>query len=113
MVGLALAGFAPFVNVETFGVYQYRWTVTVIAICLAGGSIKIACKVPLDRLEHWGVVVLWTLGPPLYFLSEYYNAGPIHGTEFEYLKHSQELASRFWAGIGAIITLIYAKRKWG
>jgi hypothetical protein len=86
------------------------WLAHSIAIALAILSVAFACVGDLKSEWNWAIVALWTLGPPVYFISEYTAAGNIEGIKFEYLKHSQELASRCWAALAALLTFIYAAR---
>ena len=53
--------------------------------------------------------VLWTVGPPGWFVLEYWAVGPRPSTSpevknrFEEFKYSQDLAAKLWLGIVAAL----------
>ncbi|EXI92784.1 MAG: hypothetical protein AW12_00264 [Candidatus Accumulibacter sp. BA-94] len=52
--------------------------------------------------------LLWVFGPPVWFSFEYFHLFKKHGKPgtFEAFKYGQELASRAWLGIAAVMSLI-------
>lgn len=53
------------------------------------------------------IIILWTLGPPIWFALEHMLASKIDDYSMEDLKIGQELASKFWAAIAASLFAIY------
>ncbi len=92
---------------------QYKPHVIAGPIALALAIVSIAFASVGDRTSnwHWAIISLWTIGPPFYFLIEYTFAGG-GSTEFEHLKYSQDLASKCWAGVVALLFVIYQHNKW-
>ncbi|MBX7166611.1 MAG: hypothetical protein K1X74_09720 [Pirellulales bacterium] len=62
--------------------------------------------------EFWRMLnaIVWTFGPPIWFIVEYsylypwLDGNPAHKED---LKHGQGLAAAFWAGIGVLLLTIY------
>jgi hypothetical protein len=54
-------------------------------------------------------IILWTLGPPIWFFAEYYYLKDISGYDASRLadvKIWQDLATKFWAGILAVMLFL-------
>jgi hypothetical protein len=74
-------------------------------------SVWIAIFVPHHRKRcHWSVVVMWSIVPALYFMTEYGTTGIVEHQQLENLVHSQEIASHFWAAFGVLLAAIYSNR---
>lgn len=52
-------------------------------------------------------VLVWTIGPPLWFFIEYYLLTPSH--DLAAVKQGQDLASKFWAAVLASILFLKPK----
>jgi hypothetical protein len=91
---------------------EVRHVVSAVAVVLAAVSIGMAFKVKLNSPIHWLVVGGWAIGPPLWFLLEYWNFNDPDMTKFEYFKHGQQVAGSLWAGVLALLYAIYQRRKW-
>ncbi len=63
---------------------------------------------------HTAIIVLWTLGPPLWFLIEHSILFDNweNGEAVEHFRHAQGLATKFWIGIAGLLTAIYASAIW-
>jgi len=59
-------------------------------------------------------MLLWTLGPPSYFMYEYnvlyHSAKHMEKEDREVLQHSEELGSKYWIAGGLILAAAYSKR---
>ena len=88
---------------------NFKWRVIAGPIMLALAIVSIAFASVGDRTScwHWACISFWAIGPPSYFLIEYTFEGNIEGPTFEHLKYSQDLATKLWAGVVALLTLLY------
>ena len=62
------------------------------------------------------LIVAWLVGPPLYFLFNYYVIWRFMGNHpnedaFEHYKHSQELYRNVWAGMSALIIYLATRKN--
>ena len=56
------------------------------------------------------VLIFWFLVPPILFYFEYYfQARQLDGIELEIFKDLQSRASQIWAGLAALLTIMYFK----
>jgi hypothetical protein len=68
------------------------------------------------HLVAGGLIVLWALGTPLWFIVEYMlmeRRDPADLPNVEGFKYTQELCSKFWAVGVAILAAIYAGKALG
>ncbi len=58
-----------------------------------------------------GILALWTVGVPLYFMVDYVYWHPIKRTsdplEFDKFKHSHELGFKFWLAVLTVLAFLY------
>ena len=59
---------------------------------------------------HTAIIVIWTLGPPIWFLVEHLILFDNweNGEAVEHFRNAQGLATKFWIGIAGLLTAIYA-----
>jgi hypothetical protein len=60
------------------------------------------------------IILIWTIGPPTWFGVEYVlfrKIGAQPPERLGELRMGQELAGKFWAGIAALLTALYALYK--
>lgn len=66
--------------------------------------------------QIWRVInaVTWSVGPPLWFVVEYFHLFPRYDGDDQHiddLKYGQGLAKAFWAGIAALLVVLYQQGK--
>jgi hypothetical protein len=96
------------------------WALRVVQIT-SGAALAFTCWVLWKHLydqpggcwKNWFYVcwVWWVFAPPTWFSFEYFylfKPSKAEGT-FEAFKYGQELASRAWLGIAAVMTVIASK----
>jgi hypothetical protein len=81
------------------------WTVVVVSNHLSDRTNS-DWAVRLHACWLW-----WVVTPPIWFSFEYFSLYKRKGQEgtFEAFKYGQELASRAWLGIAAVLTVIASK----
>lgn len=64
-------------------------------------------------LNKYSLLVLWAIVPPTWFVIEYFFIFLPNSNEesFKYLSYGQSVASKLWAAMSALITLIIYKDK--
>lgn len=66
---------------------------------------------PADRSTRVKACILaaWTVGPPIYFLFEYWRWGPRANVspDWEEFKYSQELAAKIWVALVSVLAILY------
>jgi|OM-RGC.v1.026928798 hypothetical protein len=67
------------------------------------------CSLPLGRVSAF-LLVLWTIGPPMYFWFEFFRLRPLlhpDGEGLEDFKHGQELSRNIWAGVVVMLVALH------
>ena len=62
-----------------------------------------------DAFALYANAVIWTFGPPIWFILEYTALAKRYGNPRNKadLQYGQGLASKFWLGVGALLVIIY------
>lgn len=87
----------------------WRLSMTIIGLVAAIASCASAY---FWTTEHWLQLInaiVWTFGPPVWFMFEYMVLFSKYGklADKDDLKYGQGLATKFWAGVGALLVVIY------
>lgn len=93
--------------------WRIRTIVSVTGLILAIVGCLCAYYIPESQLLLIINTVIWTFAPPVWFIVEYSHLFPKLGNPNggkDDLKYGQSLATRFWAGIGVLLTVIYKTR---
>jgi len=53
------------------------------------------------------ILVLWTVGAPLWFMIEYHLFDDRDDKAFARFKYGQSLAAKLWAGMSVALTILY------
>jgi hypothetical protein len=91
--------------------------VTTIGAVLAGISVYLYAYDAWRRVDatrkvaafHLIVLCLWIIVPPVWFAFETYLAGPHH--DLNKLRKSQEVFSRIWVGVSAMLGVLASAAK--
>jgi len=90
--------------------WRIRSWVSIFGLFMAVLGAIMAYFNSTDHVWRMINLIVWTLGPPIWFMVEYcylyplLDDDPAHKND---LKYGQGLAKAFWAGIGALLIAIY------
>src|SRR5262245_59964662 len=83
---------------------EYFHVMGAIGFVAAAVSLTLAGAIPLVRKV---VLSLWLVGPPIFFFDELHWVRKNERDKLADLKESQEAAARIWAGLAAVLALLY------
>lgn len=94
-------------------VYPWMWALSTAASLLALGSIVygvLSFGKPANEIK-FVLLGSWALLPPLWFLIEGFVVYPRLGlpNTFDKFKYGQDVASKFWVAVGAVLAGLYLK----
>lgn len=100
---------APHMRIIYSGIPAYlNAAVTVAAAIGLIFTLRILFRRATKRRTKLWLLILWTLLPPLWFSAEYYYLYKPFAPAgaFELFKYGQEVASKIWAAIVALIAAV-------
>ena len=84
-------------------------------IVIAIVSILIAYRAPKDRppwpIIHRGIITLWTLGPPIFYLIDAQRRMDANTPPTDMQKYFLDAATKFWAAVSVFLIGIYKSRS--
>jgi len=93
------------------GVFAFGWAALIYAVFV---GVTLLCR-DTSKKERTLHLVLWAIGPPLFFFIEWFYLFPNYGVRCkeatEALRSGQEVASALWAGIGALFAALYFEKS--
>ena len=82
-----------------------------IATAFAGACVAFGIATPKEcySLTKKSILIVWTLGVPLWFATEFWFIYRKKGfrNAFEEFKHSQELTSKVWLAVLGVLVALY------
>jgi hypothetical protein len=91
--------------------WTIRSIVSILGILLGIASCVTAGIWPKETWLFAANSIVWTLGPPVWFIIEYCLLVPKWGNRRNKpdLQYGQGLASKFWLGVGSLLVVIYKR----
>jgi len=88
---------------------HYRAIGSLAGIAAVGSVLFAAYYHDCKDLIRW-LAAGWSVLPPLWFFFEFHNVRAVKGRqELKKTKESQQLAGKVWAGVVAILSVVYLK----
>ena len=84
---------------------------TVFGLLAVGSLLAHANITPVVQAT---VLVIWFVGPPIYFFFEFHRARSQGATPIvlDEIKDSQALAAKVWVGVSAALAVLYCRNPW-